>query len=165
MKCYFSPNKQFKIPEDGNHPIIMVGPGTGIAPFRAFLEEREANEDKGDNWLLFGDRNKAHDYIYQDEIEAMQESGLLTKLDLAFSRDQDRKIYVQDKMIESGKEMFEWLERGGYFFICGDAYRMAKDVDAALHQVIQKHGNMSEDDAVNYVNKLKKEKRYVRDVY
>ena len=165
VKCYFSPNKQFKIPEDGNHPIIMVGPGTGIAPFRAFLEEREANEDKGDNWLLFGDRNKAHDYIYQDEIEAMQESGLLTKLDLAFSRDQDRKIYVQDKMIESGKEMFEWLERGGYFFICGDAYRMAKDVDVALHQVIQKHGNMSEDDAVNYVNKLKKEKRYVRDVY
>jgi sulfite reductase (NADPH) flavoprotein alpha-component len=143
----------------------MVGPGTGIAPFRSFLEEREANGDKGDNWLLFGDRNKDHDYIYQDEIETMKESGLLTKLDLAFSRDQDRKVYVQDKMIENGKEMFEWLERGGYFFICGDAYRMAKDVDAALHQVIKKHGNMGEDDAVNYVNKLKKEKRYVRDVY
>jgi sulfite reductase (NADPH) flavoprotein alpha-component len=165
VKCYFSPNKQFKIPEDGNNPIIMVGPGTGIAPFRAFLEEREANEDKGDNWLLFGDRNKAHDFIYQDEIEAMQESGLLTKVDLAFSRDQDRKVYVQDKMIESGKEMFEWLERGGYFFICGDAYRMAKDVDVALHLLIQKHGNMTEDESVSYVNKLKKEKRYVRDVY
>ena len=165
VKCYFSPNKQFKIPEDGNKPIIMVGPGTGIAPFRAFLEEREADGAKGDNWLLFGDRNKEHDFIYKEEIEAMQDSGLITKLDLAFSRDQDEKIYVQDKMRENGAEMFAWLERGGYFFICGDAYRMAKDVDIALHQLIQKHGLMSEDESVSYVNKLKKEKRYVRDVY
>ena len=165
VKCYFSPNKQFKIPEDGDKPIIMVGPGTGIAPFRAFLEEREADGAKGDNWLLFGDRNKEHDFIYKEEIEAMQESGLITKLDLAFSRDQDEKIYVQDKMRESGAEMFAWLERGGYFFICGDAYRMAKDVDVALHQLIEKHGNMSEEESVSYVNKLKKEKRYVRDVY
>jgi sulfite reductase (NADPH) flavoprotein alpha-component len=165
VKCYFSPNKQFKIPEDGNNPIIMVGPGTGIAPFRAFLEEREADGAKGDNWLLFGDRNKEHDFIYQEEIEEMQKSGLITKLDLAFSRDQDEKIYVQDKMRESGAEMFAWLERGGYFYICGDAYRMAKDVDIALHQLIEKHGNMSEEESVSYVNKLKKEKRYVRDVY
>jgi len=165
VKCYFSPNKQFKIPEDGNKPIIMVGPGTGIAPFRAFLEEREADGAKGENWLLFGDRNKEHDFIYKEEIEAMQESGLITKLDLAFSRDQDEKIYVQDKMRESGAQMFAWLERGGYFFICGDAYRMAKDVDIALHQLIEKHGKMSEEESVSYVNKLKKEKRYVRDVY
>ena len=165
VKCYFSPNKQFKIPEDGNKPIIMVGPGTGIAPFRAFLEEREADGAKGDNWLLFGDRNKEHDFIYKEEIEAMQDSGLITKLDLAFSRDQDEKIYVQDKMRENGAEMFAWLERGGYFFICGDAYRMAKDVDVALHQLIEKHGKMSEEESINYVNKLKKEKRYVRDVY
>lgn len=165
VKCYFSPNKQFKIPEDGNNPIIMVGPGTGIAPFRAFLEEREADGAKGDNWLLFGDRNKEHDFIYKEEIEAMQDSGLITKLDLAFSRDQDEKIYVQDKMRENGAEMFAWLERGGYFFICGDAYRMAKDVDVALHQLIEKHGKMSEEESINYVNKLKKEKRYVRDVY
>ena len=165
VKCYFSPNKQFKIPENGDNPIIMVGPGTGIAPFRAFLEEREAEGAKGENWLLFGDRNKEHDFIYQEEIEAMQKSGLITKLDLAFSRDQDEKIYVQDKMRESGAEMFAWLERGGYFYICGDAYRMAKDVDLALHQLIEKHGDMSEEESVSYVNKLKKEKRYVRDVY
>ena len=165
VKCYFSPNKQFKIPEDGDKPIIMVGPGTGIAPFRAFLEEREATGAKGENWLVFGDRNKAHDYIYQEEIEEMQLSGLLTKVDLAFSRDQDKKIYVQDKMVENGQEMFAWLEKGGYFFICGDAYRMAKDVDKALRFVIQKHGAMSEDEASDYVKKLKKEKRYVRDVY
>ncbi len=165
VKCYFSPNKQFKIPEDGNKPIIMVGPGTGIAPFRAFLEEREATGAKGENWLLFGDRNKEHDFIYQEEIEEMQSSGLLSKVDLAFSRDQEQKIYVQDKMIQNGAEMFEWLEKGGYFFICGDAYRMAKDVDKALHALIAKHGKMSEDEAASYVKTLKKEKRYVRDVY
>lgn len=165
VKCYFSPNKQFKIPQDGNKPIIMVGPGTGIAPFRAFLEEREETGAKGDNWLFFGDRNKEHDFIYQEEVEEMEASGLLTKVDLAFSRDQDRKIYVQDRMIENGAELFSWLEKGGYFFICGDAYRMAKDVDSALHLIIEKHGGFSSDDAVNYVNKLKKEKRYVRDVY
>ncbi len=165
VKCYFSPNKQFKIPEDGNKPIIMVGPGTGIAPFRAFLEEREATGAKGENWLLFGDRNKEHDFIYQEEIEEMQSSGLLSKVDLAFSRDQEQKIYVQDKMIQNGAEMFEWLEKGGYFFICGDAYRMAKDVDKALHALIAKHGKMNEDEAASYVKTLKKEKRYVRDVY
>jgi sulfite reductase (NADPH) flavoprotein alpha-component len=165
VKCYFSPNKQFKIPQDGNKPIIMVGPGTGIAPFRAFLEEREATDAKGENWLFFGDRNKEHDFIYQEEVEAMQATGLLTKVDLAFSRDQDKKIYVQDKMIENGEELFTWLEKGGYFFICGDAYRMAKDVDKALHTVIEKHGKMTYDKASDYVKKLKKEKRYVRDVY
>merc|ERR1712194_373953 len=137
IKCYFSPNKQFKIPQDGDKPIIMVGPGTGIAPFRSFLEERKATNAKGDNWLLFGDRNKEHDFIYRDEIEEMQSSGLLTKLDLAFSRDQDKKVYVQDKMVENGLELFSWLEKGGYFFICGDAFRMAKDVDKALHHIIR----------------------------
>ncbi len=165
VKCYFSPNKQFKIPEDGNIPIIMVGPGTGIAPFRAFLEEREATGAKGENWLFFGDRNKEHDFIYRDEIEEMQERGLINKLSLAFSRDQAQKIYVQDRMIEQGEELFAWLQRGGYFYICGDAFRMAKDVDKALHQLISNHGNMSEDEAISYVNTLKKQKRYVRDVY
>ena len=165
VKCYFSPNKQFKIPQDGDIATIMVGPGTGIAPFRSFLEEREAEEAKGDNWLFFGDRNEAEDFIYEDEIKSMQESGLLTKLDLAFSRDQVEKIYVQNKMIENGKEFFEWLEKGAYFYICGDAYRMAKDVDSALHQIIARHGKMSGDEAANYVTQLKKQKRYVRDVY
>lgn len=163
--CYFSPNKSFKIPQNGELPIIMVGPGTGIAPFRSFLEAREMTGATGDNWLFFGDRNSATDFIYREEIEAMQGSGLLTKLSLAFSRDQKEKIYVQTRMKEEGADLFAWLERGGYFYICGDAYRMAKDVDRALHEIIAEHGNMSEDDAVAYVNKLKKDKRYVRDVY
>ncbi|WP_369985359.1 sulfite reductase flavoprotein subunit alpha [Thalassolituus sp.] len=165
VKCYFSPNKNFAVPEDDSLPMIMVGPGTGIAPFRAFLEERQSRGSNGDNWLFFGDRNKSSDFIYQDEIEAMQESGLLTRLDLAFSRDQAEKIYVQDRMLEQGAELFAWLERGGYFYICGDAYRMAKDVDNALHTLIAEHGGLSAEGAEAYVANLKKQKRYVRDVY
>ncbi len=165
VKCYFSANKNFAVPEDNNLAMIMVGPGTGIAPFRAFLEERQARNAPGDNWLFFGDRNSETDYIYQDEIEQMQSSGLLTRTDLAFSRDQKEKIYVQDRMIENGTELFAWLERGAYFYICGDAYRMAKDVDAALHQLIEQHGAMDKEAAQAYVADLKKQKRYVRDVY
>ena len=165
VSCYFAPNKHFALPQDDNLPIIMVGPGTGIAPFRSFLEEREMREAQGDNWLFFGDRNAASDFIYREELEGWQQSGLLTRLDLAFSRDQAEKIYVQDRMLEHGKELFEWFERGAYFYICGDAYRMAKDVDAALHQLVAEHGGFSEADAVAYVNNLKSQKRYVRDVY
>ncbi len=165
VDVYFSPNKSFSVPEDNDLPMIMVGPGTGIAPFRAFLEERSARKAGGDNWLFFGDRNGKTDYIYQDEIEAMQKSGVLTRIDLAFSRDQKEKIYVQDRMLENGAELFAWLERGGYFYICGDAYRMAKDVDKALHTLIAEHGKLDEAGAEAYVAKLKKEKRYVRDVY
>ncbi len=165
VKIFFSPNKSFRVPEDDSLPMIMVGPGTGIAPFRAFLQEREFRKASGKNWLLFGDRNAATDYIYQDEIEAMHQNGVLTRLDLAFSRDQEQKIYVQDRMIENGAEMFSWLEHGGSFFVCGDAMYMAKDVDKALHSLIAEHGNKTADEAVNYVNQLKKEKRYVRDVY
>ena len=165
VKIFFSPNTSFRIPKDDSLPIIMVGPGTGIAPFRAFLQEREFRKASGKNWLLFGDRNKATDYIYQDEIEAMQTSGLLTRLDLAFSRDQEEKIYVQDKMRENGAEMFSWLEKGGSFYVCGDANYMAKDVDKALHELIEKHGNKTAEQAIEYINKMKKEKRYVRDVY
>ncbi len=165
VKIFFSPNKSFRVPEDDSLPMIMIGPGTGIAPFRAFLQEREFRKASGKNWLLFGDRNAATDYIYQDEIEAMQEKGVLTRLDLAFSRDQEEKIYVQDRMIENGAEMFAWLEQGGSFFVCGDATYMAKDVDKALHTIIETHGNKTPEQAVDYVNQLKKEKRYVRDVY
>ncbi|PIE43707.1 MAG: sulfite reductase subunit alpha [Gammaproteobacteria bacterium] len=165
VKCYFAPNKNFAVPADNTLPMIMVGPGTGIAPFRAFLEEREVTGATGDNWLFFGDRNASSDFIYEDEIRAWQESGLLTRLDLAFSRDQAEKIYVQDRMLEKGAEFYAWLEKGAYFYICGDAYRMAKDVDAALHQLIEQHGNKSADEAIEYVNALKKQKRYVRDVY
>ncbi|RXJ74920.1 sulfite reductase subunit alpha [Veronia nyctiphanis] len=165
VRCYFAPNKHFSVPESDDAPMIMVGPGTGIAPFRAFLEERKASGASGENWLFFGDRNRDTDFIYRDEIEQMQQDGLLTRLDLAFSRDQKKKIYVQDRMLEHGEALFSWLERGGYFFICGDAYRMAKDVDKALHAVIEQHGKMSKEDAEDYVNALKKQKRYVRDVY
>ncbi len=165
VKCYFSKNKSFSVPNDTNVPMIMVGPGTGIAPFRAFLQERIATEAKGDNWLFFGDRNSETDFLYQDEIKAMQASGLLTRLDLAFSRDQAEKIYVQDCMIANAPELFAWLERGAYFYICGDAYKMAKDVDKTLHQVIEQQGNLSSEGAKDYVNQLKKHKRYVRDVY
>lgn len=165
VKVFFTPNHSFRVPNDDNLPMIMVGPGTGIAPFRAFLQEREFRLASGKNWLFFGDRNAATDYIYREEIEAMQASGLLTRLDLAFSRDQAEKIYVQDRMKEHGAEIYAWLEQGAYFFVCGDAYRMAKDVDQALHDVIRTHGNKSLLEAVDYVNQLKKEKRYVRDVY
>ena len=162
---YFSPNTAFRVPEDSNAPIIMVGPGTGIAPFRAFLEEREATQAKGDNWLFFGDRTEKDDLIYREELQAWQKSGLLSKLDLAFSRDQEQKIYVQTRMQEKGAELFKWLERGGYFYICGDATYMAKDVDTTLHNIICEHGNMDENAAVDYVDNLRKSKRYVRDVY
>jgi sulfite reductase (NADPH) flavoprotein alpha-component len=165
VRCFFTPNKVFRVPDDNSLPMIMVGPGTGLAPFRAFLQEREYRGATGKNWLFFGDRNAATDFMYRDEIEAMQANGLLTRLDLAFSRDQAEKIYVQDRMREHGAELFAWLEEGSYFFVCGDAYRMAKDVDKALHDVIAEHGKMSEQQAIDYVNQLKKDKRYVRDVY
>ena len=158
VKIFFTPNNHFRVPSDDSLPMIMVGPGTGIAPFRAFLQEREFRKARGKNWLFFGDRNAATDYIYREEIEAMQANGLLTRLDLAFSRDQAEKIYVQDRMRENGAELYAWLEQGGYFFVCGDAYRMAKDVDQALHDVIKIHGNKpSLIGAVEYVNQLKKE--------
>ncbi len=165
VKVFFTANKSFRVPENNTLPMIMVGPGTGIAPFRAFLQERTIRKATGQNWLFFGDRNSATDFIYQDELEAMQSSGLLNRLDLAFSRDQQQKIYVQDRMRENGAQLFQWLEEGGSFFVCGDAYRMAKDVDKALHDVIAKQGNKKPEEAIDYVNQLKKEKRYVRDVY
>ena len=165
VHCFFTPNKVFRVPEDNSLPMIMVGPGTGIAPFRAFLQERRYRNAPGKNWLFFGDRNAATDFIYREELVNFQQSGLLTRLDVAFSRDQEAKIYVQDRMLEQGAELFLWLEQGGYFFVCGDAYSMAKDVDQALHDVIAEHGKFSGQQAIDYVNQLKKDKRYVRDVY
>ncbi|WP_068315413.1 diflavin oxidoreductase [Polycladidibacter hongkongensis] len=164
-KIFVAPNKSFRVPQNNDVPMIMVGPGTGIAPFRAFLQERQAIGAKGMNWLFFGDQHAASDYIYQDEIETMQQNGVLSRLDLAFSRDQAEKIYVQTRMMENSKELFAALAEGGHFYVCGDASRMAKDVDKALHSVIAKEANLSEDGAKDYVNKLKKEKRYLRDVY
>ncbi|MEM0899704.1 MAG: sulfite reductase flavoprotein subunit alpha [Pseudomonadota bacterium] len=161
---FMSPNRAFRPPSD-DAPMIMVGPGTGVAPFRAFLEERQSTGSKGKNWLFFGDQHRADDFIYEDEITAMSEDGILNRLDLAFSRDQEDKIYVQHRMMESGKDLYAWLEDGGYFYVCGDATRMAKDVDATLHKVIAKFGGKSEDAAAEYVTDLKRQKRYLRDVY
>lgn len=165
IHCFFTPNKVFRVPENDALPMIMVGPGTGIAPFRAFLQEREYRKASGKNWLFFGDRNASTDFIYQEELKNMQQSGLLTYFDVAFSRDQKEKIYVQDRMRIRGAELFSWLQEDGYFFVCGDAYRMAKDVDRALHDIVAEHGHLTTQQAIDYVNQLKKEKRYVRDVY
>ncbi|MEM6304986.1 MAG: sulfite reductase subunit alpha [Pseudomonadota bacterium] len=162
---FMSPNRNFRVPEDDAAPMIMVGPGTGIAPVRAFLEERRERGATGANWLFFGDQHRESDFIYEDEIGDFSASGLLTRLDLAFSRDQAEKVYVQHRMLENGKDLYGQLEEGGSFYVCGDATRMAKDVDAALHQIVESQGGMTADAAVEYVNRLKREKRYVRDVY
>jgi sulfite reductase (NADPH) flavoprotein alpha-component len=158
-------NKGFRPPTDPAAPMIMVGPGTGIAPFRAFLEERAATAATGKNWLFFGDQKAATDFLYREELQSLQTTGVLTRLDLAFSRDQTEKIYVQHRMLEAATELWAWLEAGAFFYVCGDASRMAKDVDAALHQVIERAGNKSPAEAAAYVQSLKSAKRYQRDVY
>ena len=165
IPCYFHPNKNFKLPEDSSTPIIMVGPGTGIAPFRAFIEERKAQGSSGKNWLFFGDRSKNTDYLYGDEWEAYQKDGILNQLDLAWSRDQAEKVYVQHKMLEKKGELWSWLNDGAIFYVCGDASRMAKDVDQALRSIAQSEGGVSEEDAGSWVKNLQKERRYLKDVY
>ncbi len=165
IRVFIQPSHGFTIPDDPNAPMIMVGPGTGIAPFMAFLQQRLADKAAGKNWLFFGDQRKAFDYLYQDQLEAWQEDGLLSRLDLAFSRDSDAKIYVQNRMKENGAELWSWLEQGGFFFVCGDASRMAVDVDKALHEIIAEHGKKTPQEAKQYVAELTKTKRYVRDVY
>jgi sulfite reductase (NADPH) flavoprotein alpha-component len=158
-------NAAFRLPADGNVPVIMVGPGTGIAPFRAFLEERKAAGAKGRNWLFFGNPYKSSDFLYKDEMDAYAGDGILSRMDLAWSRDQKEKIYVQNLMLNEGGEMWKWLEEGAAFYVCGDASRMAKDVDAALLSIAKEHGKLSDEDAAAYIAQLKKDKRYLRDVY
>jgi sulfite reductase (NADPH) flavoprotein alpha-component len=162
---FVSPNKSFRVPQDNDAPVIMVGPGTGIAPFRAFLQERQARGAKGKNWLFFGDQHRQSDFIYENELADMSRDGVLTRLDLAFSRDQAEKIYVQTRMRQNGKALYQWLEEGGYFYVCGDATRMAKDVDDTLHDIISDEAGISAEAVSDYVNRLKREKRYLRDVY
>lgn len=157
--------KGFRLPESGETPIIMVGPGTGVAPFRAFLQERKTSGATGRNWLFFGEQHRASDYLYGEEFEAWKKEGLLSRLDLAFSRDQENKIYVQNRMLENAAEIWNWLEDGAHFYVCGDAKRMAKDVDAALHKIAVSEGGKTDEEAAEYVEALKKEKRYKRDVY
>ncbi|HEY2626659.1 MAG TPA: sulfite reductase subunit alpha [Candidatus Udaeobacter sp.] len=158
--------KHFHLPEDPETPIIMIGPGTGVAPFRAYLQERKATGAKGKNWLFFGAQHESCDFAYGDEFETYQRKGILTRLDCAWSRDQREKIYVQHRMLENAAEIWKWLDaEGAHFFVCGDARRMAKDVDAALRKIVQEHGGKSIDEANEYVEKLKRDKRYKRDVY
>jgi sulfite reductase (NADPH) flavoprotein alpha-component len=162
---YVHRNNAFRLPADGNVPVIMVGPGTGIAPFRAFLGERKASGAKGKNWLFFGNPHQATDFLYGPELENFQKEGVLSRMDLAWSRDQKQKIYVQDLMLKEGEEMWKWLQDGAAFYVCGDASRMAKDVDAALHTIAREHGKLSAEEAAAYIAQLKKDKRYLRDVY
>ncbi|NHP15485.1 molybdopterin-dependent oxidoreductase [Rhodococcus sp. IC4_135] len=162
---YVQKSTHFRPPSDPETPMIMVGPGTGIAPFRAFLHERRALGHTGPNWLFFGEQHAATDFYYREEIEELRKDGFLTELDLAFSRDQADKVYVQDRMRERGALLWEWLQKGAHFYVCGDANRMAKDVDSALNGVVAQHGKLAPRSAEAYVKALSAEKRYVRDVY
>ncbi|MGA7882806.1 MAG: sulfite reductase subunit alpha [Terrimicrobiaceae bacterium] len=157
--------KHFRIPENPDTATIMVGPGTGIAPFRAFLQERKATGAKGKNWLFFGEQRATSDFFYKEEFESWQSEAILTKFTTAFSRDQAYKIYVQNRMLENAAELYDWLENGAIFYVCGDASRMAKDVDTALHQIVEKVGSKTTEQTKEYVDALKKEKRYRKDVY
>jgi sulfite reductase (NADPH) flavoprotein alpha-component len=166
VPVYPSSAKHFHLPENPNTPIIMIGPGTGIAPFRAYLQERQSLGAKGKNWLFFGAQREKCDYAYKDDFDRLKRDGVLTHLDCAWSRDQAHKIYVQHRILENAPEIWKWIDsEGAQFFVCGDAKRMAKDVDAALRKIIQAQGGKSIDEANAYVEKLKSDKRYKRDVY
>ncbi len=158
-------NPNFRPPVDPETPIIMIGAGTGIAPFHAFLEDREASGARGPSWLFFGERNRATDFLYRDELEGWLQRGVLTRLDTAFSRDQAQKYYVQHRMLEQARTLYAWLEEGACVYVCGDATHMARDVEAALLTIIQQEGGHSEEDARAYLADLKKSRRYQRDVY
>lgn len=164
-RVYFHSNNKFRLPESDDTPIIMVGPGTGIAPFRAFIEERTAREAKGKNWLFFGDQHFSYDFLYQLEWLDYLEDGILSELTTAFSRDQKDKVYVQHRMMERAVDIWEWLEEGAHFYVCGDASRMAKDVHQALLDIAVEQGGKSPDDAKTWLNDLRKAGRYQRDVY
>lgn len=165
VPVFVTPNKRFRLPENDEAPIIMVGPGTGVAPFRAFVEDRGVRGAKGKNWLIFGDQCYTHDFLYQLEWQDHLASGALTHLDVAFSRDQPEKVYVQDRIREKGAEVWKWLQDGAVFYVCGDASRMAPDVHAALLDVIASEGGMDAEKAEEYLNQMKKDGRYQRDVY
>jgi sulfite reductase (NADPH) flavoprotein alpha-component len=162
---YRERNENFRLPANGATPIIMVGAGTGIAPFRAFLQERESAGSRGRSWLFFGDRRFQTDFLYQIEWQRFLKDGALSRMDVAFSRDQENKIYVQHRMLEQGKELYSWLEDGAALYVCGDANRMAPDVHEALLAIVAREGGMSREHAAEYVQRLQQEKRYQRDVY
>ncbi|MEQ8661341.1 MAG: sulfite reductase [NADPH] flavoprotein alpha-component, partial [Gammaproteobacteria bacterium] len=165
LSVYVEPNPRFRLPVDDDTPIVMVGPGTGVAPFRAFLQQRAARGARGRNWLVFGDRTFHDDFLYQVEWLRYRESGLLEHLDVAFSRDQADKVYVQDRLREQGRRLYAWLEEGACFYVCGDASRMAGDVDSALVDIVASHGGRDHERAREYVASLRRDGRYLRDVY
>lgn len=165
VRVYVEHNDNFRLPQNPDTPTIMIGPGTGIAPFRAFLQERDADGADGDNWMIFGNPHFTQDFLYQVEMQGYLKSGLLNKLSVAFSRDQAEKIYVQDRITENGAELYQWLEKGAHLYICGDGSRMAKDVHEALQGVLVEHGGLSVDAAEAYLEKLRDNKRYQKDVY
>lgn len=164
VPVYLQPSHGFTVPEENQTSVIMIGPGTGVAPYRGFMQEREVRQANGRNWLFFGEQHKATEFFYENEWQQWLQSDTF-RLDTAFSRDQENKVYVQHRMLDHGKEIFEWLEEGAYLYVCGDAHRMAKDVDAALHLIAQVHGNMDEAGSKDYVKKLRSSKRYLRDIY
>jgi sulfite reductase (NADPH) flavoprotein alpha-component len=165
LPVFLHENNAFRLPEDTDAPVIMIGPGTGIAPFRAFLEHRQMLGHKGNNWLFFGEQRSVSDYLYKEQFLGMEKDGVLTRLHTAFSRDQGKKVYVQDRMQENAAEVYAWLERGAYFYVCGDASRMAKDVELALLDCIAKGSDGTLENAQEYLAAMKKAKRYQRDVY
>ena len=165
LRGYFVRNKAFTLPEDKARPVIMIGPGTGIAPFRGFLQDHSLQQYTSPMWLFFGDRNEKTDFLYREELEGFKEAGTLTKLDTAFSRDQKEKIYVQDRMRENGQEFYDWLELGAALFVCGDAKHMAHDVDLALREIVRTYGGLNAKDTEGYIEVMKRENRYVQDIY
>lgn len=165
VPVFLHENNNFRLPADTNAPVIMVGPGTGIAPFRSFLEYRQILGHKGDNWLFFGEQRSVSDFLYKDQFQTMESDGFLTRLSTAFSRDQQRKVYVQDRMREHSDDLYAWLEAGAYVYVCGDAERMAKDVERTLLDVIALGSNGTLDQAAEYLAGMKKDKRYQLDVY
>ncbi|MCB1118946.1 MAG: sulfite reductase [Chlamydiia bacterium] len=164
LPIYIHPHRGFTIPEDDTTPIIMVGPGTGVAPYRGFIQERIIRQASGKNWLFFGECNRTFDFFYENEWKQWVDEGWL-KLDVAFSRDQPHKVYVQHLLIEKGAEVWQWLQEGAIFYVCGDAKHMAKDVTAALLTIAQTHGNLTEEDANLHLKQLRKQKRFLQDVY
>ncbi|NBM59127.1 NADPH-dependent assimilatory sulfite reductase flavoprotein subunit [Proteus sp. G2667] len=165
INVFIEKNAHFRLPKDNTAPVIMIGPGTGIAPFRAFMQQRENDGATGKNWLFFGNPHFVEDFLYQVEWQRYVKSGLLTHIDLAWSRDQAHKIYVQDKLRERGNEIWRWLQQGAYLYVCGDASHMAKDVEQALLEIVMEYGNKNSEEADEYLSELRLERRYQRDVY
>ncbi|MGC2299569.1 MAG: oxidoreductase, partial [Acidobacteriaceae bacterium] len=165
LPIFIHSNQFFRLPVDPDVPVIMVGPGTGVAPFRAFLEHKVAGCGRWPMWLFFGDQRASEDFLYRDEFLAWQKDGTLQRLDTAFSRDQKEKIYVQQRIRENSAELWRWLEQGAYFYVCGDSKRMAPDVEAALLEAVATHSGKGPDYANEFLAEMKKQKRYLRDVY